>query len=261
MDRRVPRRIGLAGHGYPIDRVARTARLFQEMRKQRLGRFGISEPLPGPSSIVPRMQVAPRARRRVVGPRRSRFGVAWSRLLAALVVVLALAGSGAVSFAALPTAGAGAPQTSNAAHGIARLRALEPQLLAAINDFRRANGLAPLRLSRGLALAASQHSLSMAEHGYFEHRSLDGSAFWRRVKAVYPRSGRRWSVGENLVWACPGLNARQALELWLASPPHRKNLLSPVWREIGIGAVHAFAGGVYNGHDVTILTADFGVRH
>ncbi len=57
------------------------------------------------------------------------------------------------------------------------------------------------------------------------------------------------------------MSARLALELWLASPPHRANLLSPRWREIGLGAVHAFvAAGVYEGRAVTILTADFGVR-
>src|SRR4051812_12670664 len=122
-------------------------RRVRKMRKQRL-RFGRFEPMPGPSSIVPRMQVPPRARRRVVGRRRSRFAVTWSRLLAALVVILALAASGAVS---LPTAAAGAPRTSNLARGIARVRALEPQVLAAINDFRQAHGLAPLRLSQGLA--------------------------------------------------------------------------------------------------------------
>src|SRR6478672_6252098 len=129
MDRRVPRRIGLTGHAFSLLRVFRTARLSQKMRKQRL-RFGRFEPMPGPSFIVPRMQVPPRARRRVVGARRSRPAVAWSRLLAALVVVLAIVGSGA----ALQTAAAGAPQ--NAARGIARMRALEPQVLAAINDFR-----------------------------------------------------------------------------------------------------------------------------
>jgi uncharacterized protein YkwD len=100
----------------------------------------------------------------------------------------------------------------------------------------------------------------MAEHGFFEHSSLNGWPFWKRVEAVYPRNGRRWSVGENLVWASPRLTARGALELWLASPPHRQTLLSPAWREIGLGAVHAFAGGVYNGRAVTILTADFGIR-
>jgi uncharacterized protein YkwD len=160
----------------------------------------------------------------------------------------------------LQTAAAGVPHSSSGARGVTRLRGLEPQLLAAINDFRRAQGLRPLRLSRALAVAAGQHSLSMAEHGYFEHSSLDGSPFWKRVKAAYPRKGRRWGVGENMAWASPGLSARQALELWLASPPHRENLLSPAWREIGLGAVHAVAGGVYNGRVVTILTADFGGR-
>ena len=141
------------------------------------------------------------------------------------------------------------------------MRGLEPQVLAAINDFRRAHGLGPLRLSRGLAVAAGLHSLSMAEHGFFEHTSLHGSPFSKRVAAAYPKKGSRvWRVGENIVWASPGLSARQALELWLASPPHRENLLSSAWHEIGLGAVHAVAGGVYDGRDVTILTADFGVR-
>jgi uncharacterized protein YkwD len=133
-------------------------------------------------------------------------------------------------------------------------------VLTAINDLRRSQGLAPLRLSRALTVAAGEHSMSMAEHGFFDHSSLNGLPFWKRVEAVYPSKGRRWSVGENLVWASPGLSARRALELWLASPPHRETLLSPAWREIGLGAVHAFAAGVYNGRAVTILTADFGVR-
>ena len=68
-------------------------------------------------------------------------------------------------------------------------------------------------------------------------------------------------MGENLVWASPDLSADQAIQMWLNSPPHRKNLLTPEWREVGLGAVRALdAPGVYEGLDVTILTADFGVR-
>jgi uncharacterized protein YkwD len=45
------------------------------------------------------------------------------------------------------------------------------------------------------------------------------------------------------------------------SPPHRANLLSPRWREVGLAAVHVGrAPGVYGGREVTIVTADFGVR-
>jgi uncharacterized protein YkwD len=64
-----------------------------------------------------------------------------------------------------------------------------------------------------------------------------------------------------MVWASPDLSADEAIQMWLDSPPHRKNLLAPSWREVGLGAVHALgAPGIYQGLDVTILTADFGVR-
>ena len=40
----------------------------------------------------------------------------------------------------------------------------------------------------------------MAEHGFFEHASYDGSEFSRRIKPAYPpRAGRTWAVGENMV--------------------------------------------------------------
>ena len=199
--------------------------------------------------MLPRMLAPRRAHRRSGRRQRPRF-----RLAAAALTV------GALFLIALQAAFAGAPRTPGKADGVGRVHALEPQVFAAINDLRRAQGLAPLRLSRALSLAAGEHSLSMAEHGYFEHLSLDGSPFTRRVVAVYAPGARRWSVGENLVWASPGLSARQVLNLWLASPPHRATLLSPAWRDVGLGAVRAVAGGVYGGRVVTILTADFGVR-
>ena len=193
--------------------------------------------------------LAPRVHPRSGPPKRLR------KLAAALAL-------GALFLIALQaaSASAGAPRTSGKLVGGGRLYALEPQVFAAINDLRRAQGLAPLRMSRALSLAADEHSLSMAEHGYFEHSSLDGSPFSRRVVALYAPGKRRWSVGENLVWASPGLSARRVLDLWLASPPHRATLLSPTWRDVGLGAIRAVAGGVYGGRVVTILTADFGVR-
>ena len=112
------------------------------------------------------------------------------------------------------------------------------------------------------SVAARGHSLSMAEHGYFAHESYDGSAFWVRIKAVYPAlRGRAWAAGENLVWASPELSAAEAVDMWLKSPQHRQNMLAPRWREVGIGGVRALAAsGVYEGLDATIVTADFGVR-
>jgi uncharacterized protein YkwD len=49
--------------------------------------------------------------------------------------------------------------------------------------------------------------------------------------------------------------------MWLNSPKHRKTMLRTRWREVGVGAVQAgSAPGVFGGREVTIVTADFGVR-
>ena len=72
---------------------------------------------------------------------------------------------------------------------------------------------------------------------------------------------RYWAVGENLVWASPNLTARRAVKMWMKSPPHRANLLSKNWREVGLSAVYSSnAPGKYQDRAATIMTADFGVR-
>jgi uncharacterized protein YkwD len=102
----------------------------------------------------------------------------------------------------------------------------------------------------------------MATRGYFSHSSANGSSFDHRIARYYPIGhSRYWSVGENLLWSSPSVDASGALQMWENSPPHRENLLTARWREIGISAVHvAAAPGTYGGREVTIVTTDFGVR-
>jgi uncharacterized protein YkwD len=140
--------------------------------------------------------------------------------------------------------------------------ALEHEVLGEVNALRARHRLAPLRLNRRLTAAADAHSASMAKGGFFAHESPDGSAFWKRVHRFYGDRGfGYWSVGENLLWSSPSIDAAAALKMWLDSPPHRKNLLNPAWREIGLSALHVgSAPGVYKGLEVTIVTADFGIR-
>jgi uncharacterized protein YkwD len=140
---------------------------------------------------------------------------------------------------------------------------LEARLLHGINETRAQHGLRALRWSSRLTAAASQHSASMAQKGYFSHDSADGGAFWRRIASFYGYHGyRQWSVGENLLWSSPDVSPAGALRMWMNSPPHRENLLSRSWREVGLSAVHSdHAPGVYSGGAVTIVTADFGVRY
>jgi uncharacterized protein YkwD len=186
-------------------------------------------------------------------------------LSAAAAAALVFATPAGATLGGMQNAARPGGQASVAARSTQRVEAvadLERQTLVAINDVRRENGLAPVRLNAALASAAREHSLSMAEHGFFRHESWDGTAFWKRIEPMYPQlPGRTWSTGENLVWASPELTARAAVDLWLKSAPHRKNLLAPSWRDVGLGGVRALgASGVYEGLDVTILTVDFGAR-
>jgi len=140
---------------------------------------------------------------------------------------------------------------------------LARSIVVQINSVRAQHGLKPLRLVRQLTSAAGQHSSEMGTRGYFSHDSADGTSFWKRVEAFYRSRGYRyWSVGENLLWSSGSLTPAEAVTMWMSSPPHRKNLLEKNWRQIGL-SVKQFpsAPGVYHGLPVTIVTADFGVRH
>jgi uncharacterized protein YkwD len=176
-------------------------------------------------------------------------------------------GSRSIRFFALALAVLGiwvvaSPAGAAPEHQTRSLSALEQGVLADLNGLRKEHGLAPLRVSSSLSAAARQHSSEMGARGYFSHSSANGASFDKRISRYYPMGrSRYWSVGENLLWSSPDVDAGGALEMWWNSPEHRKNMLTARWREIGISAVHvAAAPGTYGGREVTIVTTDFGVR-
>ena len=181
------------------------------------------------------------------------------------IVAPALAAVTLVSAAAAP-AGARSEHHLRATRPVratSAMRVLEAQVLVNVNRIRAQHRLVGLRFSPKLTAAATQHSREMARLGYFSHDSANGGAFWRRIERYYPSRGfRRWSVGENLLWSSPDVDAAGALRMWMQSPEHRANLLNRGWREVGLSAIHvASAHGAYHDLDVTIVTADFGARH
>jgi uncharacterized protein YkwD len=140
------------------------------------------------------------------------------------------------------------------------LQTLDLGVLVQLNAIRSSHGLVPLKVNTALSAAAAGHSSEMLADGYFAHDSIDGTPFWKRMTA-YINSANTWSVGENLLWSSPEVDAIEALKLWMASPEHRHNILTARWREIGIAAMHADAApGTYGGQPVTVITTDFGVR-
>ena len=167
----------------------------------------------------------------------------------ALVVVLALA--------AAPLA------TGSAKASAQRNQTLEQGILREVNRVRAAHGLRSLALARGLQAAAMFQSRALLAQGVFEHDSPAGGAFGERLRRYYPVGGAHaWSVGENLLWSSVGIDAGAAVKLWLDSPPHRKIMLEPTWREFGIGAFATpSAPGVFaSAGAVVVVTMDFGSR-
>jgi uncharacterized protein YkwD len=140
--------------------------------------------------------------------------------------------------------------------------ALEVGLLQQLNTVRADHGLSALRSNVRLAAAADQHSREMADDGYFDHNSFDGTSFSARIARWYPAANyRSWAVGENLLWSSPSVEPSGAVAMWMRSPAHRANILNPRWRDVGIGAVQSSsAGGAFTHRPVTIVTTDFGIR-
>ncbi len=85
---------------------------------------------------------------------------------------------------------------------------------------------APFGYPVALTAAANHHTRQMGQLGFFEHESVNGAPFWRRIQRFYPARHGYWSVGENIFWESPDTRASTAVREWMHSPPHRQNILT-----------------------------------
>ncbi len=137
-------------------------------------------------------------------------------------------------FADVPTRGCAHAREEPASD----LRRAERATLCLLNAERRRKGLRPVRSNARLRVAALRHSRDMAARRYLEHVSPEGTDHAVRIaRAGYPLTERSVS-GENLAAgereaAAPAV----IVEGWMGSPGHRRNILRPEFREIGIGIV------------------------
>jgi uncharacterized protein YkwD len=125
--------------------------------------------------------------------------------------------------------------------------ATERALLDEVNRVRAAQGLHALRNDGRLARAARAHTAAMLATKRFAHGNTVG-----RLRRFGVRGGK---VGENLAWGSGRYSTPAAIvRMWLASPPHRANLLRPGFRRIGLSAgAGSFAGYA----SAVVVTADF----
>jgi uncharacterized protein YkwD len=128
-----------------------------------------------------------------------------------------------------------------------RITAPEAGLLRAVNAARRAHGLRPLAVDLTLVRAARSHSAAMLRTGAFAHGAFAGRMVAFHVRGPF--------VGENLAWGTGSYALPSTIVAeWLQSPEHRRNLLRPGFRRIGIGEVQ---GSFRGSGGAVVVTADF----
>ena len=136
---------------------------------------------------------------------------------------LALAVSCCVALATSPAASAATPV----------LDSEERALCQQVNALRSQRGLAPLRASVTLTRAARWLSADMARNDYLDHTDSRGRNFSKRLTAFGYKGTTR---AENISGGSG--SAAATLSDWQSSALHRRNLLNPSLKVVGIGRAY-----------------------
>jgi len=108
-------------------------------------------------------------------------------------------------------------------------------VVSLVNQEREKAGCDPLTVDDRLTAAARDHSQDQADMGKMTHTGSDGSTVGKRAT----RAGYTWrKVGENV--ASGTTSAERAMQLWMNSDAHRKNILNCAFENIGVGYVDGY---------------------
>ena len=134
--------------------------------------------------------------------------------------------------------------------------AVQVRALRCLVNWSRAHaGLGMLGDDSELDRSASMRAHDIARCHDFSHTPC-GQAFVEVFTAVGYLVGAA-SVGETLAWGQGRLGSpRRAMASWLASPEHRRILLTAKWRDLGLARVGGASVAGYAG--VTVWVAQFG---
>jgi len=126
-------------------------------------------------------------------------------------------------------------------------------LLADTNAQRAANGVAALSLNDKLDAAAQANADDMAARDYWSHYTPEGNPPWIWVN----NQGYAYqALGQNLA---TGFSDEQStINGWMASPPHRENMLNSVYTEVGFGYANNPDYTAAGGGPQTIVVAFYG---
>lgn len=117
--------------------------------------------------------------------------------------------------------------------------AFEQRVLELINVERQKAGLAPVAYNATLDNAAEKHAAHMASVRKMAHDGIGDGDPGARARA----EGWRKSWGENV--ATGQTSPEQVVREWMNSPTHRRNILDPNFRNMGVGLTMGSDGRSY----------------
>jgi uncharacterized protein YkwD len=140
----------------------------------------------------------------------------------------------------------------------ARATTLRSAVQCLVNRARSGYSVRSLHGDGRLTRAAHYHARDMVRRHYFRHITRGDGPAERAMRAGYLDGANRWLIGETLAWGWGrGASAGRIVESWMRSPEHRRVLLRPDYRELGVGVV--WGGPHPRSQPDATFTADFGV--
>lgn len=119
-------------------------------------------------------------------------------------------------------------------------KALAETAVSLINNYRTAEGLAPLAYSTELAGVAYYHCKDMADNDYLDHTSPDGTTFYQRID----ENNIPYTIAaENIAFGFT--SPEKVVESWMSSPAHKENLLNPSFTKAAVGFYSGGSNGTY----------------
>jgi len=111
------------------------------------------------------------------------------------------------------------------------------EVIGLINQRRAEAGCPPVDPEERLAAAARRQAVDMRDNDVHDHTGSDGSSPRERVEAAgfTPVA----TTGEILLWGSGSTSAQQAVDAWMASPPHRQIIEQCIFTHAGAGVLQA----------------------
>ncbi len=137
--------------------------------------------------------------------------------------------------------------------------AYEWEILGLTNEIRMKRNLRPLKMQNDLRRAARYHATDMSQDRYMSHDTHDRNTrgklvrvcdIWSRMEGFYTHN----FAAENVAEGYP--TPKMVVDAWMNSKGHRKNILNPNYRALGVGYAKTATA-----RSLPYWAQSFGARH